>query len=69
MDFKKSSSTHIEDADDRDEETAHEDIEALREGNNNRDCLYYVENRSKISDPTIDAGSRTAGEGDGHPPR
>jgi hypothetical protein len=41
MDFKKSPPTHLENVDDLDEEAAHEDSEALREGNNNRDYLLF----------------------------
>lgn len=48
MDFKKSPSTHFEDVDDLDEEAAHKKIEALREGINYHDYLYYVENRQVL---------------------
>jgi DNA ligase (NAD+) len=54
MDFKKSPPTHFEDVDDLDEEAAHKEIEALREGINYHDYLYYVENRPKISDAAYD---------------
>jgi DNA ligase (NAD+) len=54
MDFKKSPPTHFEDVDNLGEEAAHKEIEALREGINYHDYLYYVENRPKISDAAYD---------------
>jgi DNA ligase (NAD+) len=54
MDFKKNPSTVFENVDDLDEEEAREQVEALREGINHHDYLYYVKNRPEISDDTYD---------------
>ena len=54
MDFKKNPSTRFKDIDDLDKEAARKEIEALREGINYHDYLYYVKNKPEISDATYD---------------
>jgi DNA ligase (NAD+) len=54
MDFKKDPGTQFKDTADMDKAAAREEIEALREGINYHDYLYYVENRPEISDAVYD---------------
>jgi len=54
MDFKKNPKTRFKDAKKIRKGEAKEEIEALREGINYHDYLYYVKNDPKISDATYD---------------
>ena len=54
MDFKKNPDTEFRDIDDMDPEEAREEAEALREGIEHHNYLYYVENRPRISDARFD---------------
>ena len=55
MDFKRQPNTNFTPVDALDESEAAAEIEALREGIDHHDHLYYVENRPAISDATYDA--------------
>lgn len=54
MDFKKKPRTDFRAIEDLDKEEAEEEIEALREGINYHDYLYYVKNDPQISDAVYD---------------
>ena len=53
-DFKKKPSTDFKDIDKLSKDEAREEIEALRDGIEYHDYLYYVKNQPKISDATYD---------------
>jgi DNA ligase (NAD+) len=54
MDFKKNPKTDFKDVASLSEKEARREVEALREGIEYHDHLYYVKNRPKISDATYD---------------
>jgi DNA ligase (NAD+) len=54
MDFKKDPKTDFKDVDALSQEEARKEVEALREGIEYHDYLYYVKNRPEISDATYD---------------
>jgi len=54
MDFKKNPDTSFKDIDKLDKEEAQKEIQALREGIEYHDYLYYVKNRPEISDAVYD---------------
>lgn len=54
MDFKKNPSTDFRDVKDLDKQEARKEVEALREGIDHHDYLYYVKNRPEISDTVYD---------------
>jgi DNA ligase (NAD+) len=54
MDFKKNARTDFKDIDDLTRKAARKEVEALREGIDYHDYLYYVKNRPKISDAVYD---------------
>ncbi len=54
MDFKKNPSTEFKPVEDISRNEAEREIEALREGINYHDYLYYVKNRPEISDAVYD---------------
>jgi len=54
LDFKKKPSTEFKDIEDLSPKEAKEEVEALREGIEYHDYLYYVKNQPKISDATYD---------------
>ncbi len=54
MDFKKNPKTHFKKVDKINKSEAGKQIEALREGIEYHDYLYYVKNKPKISDRTYD---------------
>jgi DNA ligase (NAD+) len=54
MDFKKNPKTQFKDTDKMSQEEAKEEVEALREGIEYHDTLYYIKNQPEISDSTYD---------------
>ena len=54
MDFKKNPKTDFEDSDNLSQEEAAEEVEALREGIEYHNDLYYVKNQPTIADATYD---------------
>ncbi len=54
MDFKKNPKADFKDVRELDREEAEEEVEALREGIEYHDYLYYVKNRPEISDALYD---------------
>ena len=54
MDFKKNPKTKFKDVEKLSEEEARREIEALREGIEYHNYLYYVKNRPQISDAVYD---------------
>ena len=59
MDFKKNPETEFEDIKKMKKKEVKKEIEALREGINYHDYLYYVKNQPKISDAAYDKLFRT----------
>jgi DNA ligase (NAD+) len=54
MDFKKNPETDFKPAHELSEEEAREEVEALREGIEHHDYLYYIKNKPEISDAAYD---------------
>jgi len=54
MDFKKHPDTDFKDVDQLSKKEALDEVEALREGIEYHDCLYYVKNQPRISDAVYD---------------
>ncbi|MCF8079876.1 MAG: NAD-dependent DNA ligase LigA [Desulfobacterales bacterium] len=54
MDFKKNPKADFKDAEELDKKEAQEQVEALREGIDYHDYLYYVKNQPEISDALYD---------------
>ncbi len=54
MDYKQKPNTNFKDSSEMSKQEAREEVEALREGIEYHNYLYYIENRPAISDAVYD---------------